>query len=93
MIYILINRKSPHEIEVLVGTNDLNTTEGAYYQVERILNHGNYSKKLNDIAVIRVQDKFKFNDRIQAIELSTEGVPDDAEVEFSGWGVKSVRKS
>lgn len=77
---------------MLAGTNDL--SEGRkYYQVERLIKHEDYNKDLheNDIAVIRVQGKFDFNDRVSPIELSPEEVPDDAEVKFTGFGVKSVK--
>lgn len=61
--------------------------------MERVKKHEKYNKErhANDIVLIRIEGKFEFNDQINAIDLSSTEVPENAEVQFSGWGVKSVR--
>lgn len=61
--------------------------------MERVIKHDKYDKDrhANDIAVIRVQGKFDFSDTVQPIELSSSDVPNGAEVQFTGFGVKNVK--
>lgn len=82
-------RSNANSLEILVGTNDLKNG-GTYYKVERYVTHEEYRRFANDIAVIRVQGKIEFNSRVQAIELSSDEVPDGEEVTLTGWGDLSV---
>lgn len=74
-------------LEILVGTNDL-TSGGTYYKVERFITHEKFRKYLlaNDIAVIRVQGKIEFNNRVQPIEPSPEEMANGASLTLTGWG-------
>lgn len=85
------NRLSAQDIEILVGTNDL-TKGGKYYKVAEYTAHKNYNSPMYayDIAVIKLQDKIEFNEKIQPIELGKGEVPDGAQVQLTGWGLLSV---
>lgn len=88
-----VYKRNAHALEILVGTNDL-TTGGTYYKVERYATHERYFLIFNDIAVIRVQGKIEFTNRVQPIELlSDHEVPDQADVQLTGWGdLKVIEK-
>lgn len=45
------------------------------------------------MAVIRVKGSIEFNDRVQPIEISTDKVPNDADVELTGFGRLQLRIS
>lgn len=74
-------------MQILVGTNDLGKG-GKYYKVEKLIAHENYNNPsfAYDIAVIRIQGKIEFNERVQPIEYSPDEVPDEADVQLTGWG-------
>lgn len=76
----------------MVGTNDL-TNGGKYYQVEKLTAHKSFNSPLYayDIAVIKLQEKIEFSEKVQPIELSNEDVPDRAQVQLTGWGLLRVR--
>lgn len=76
---------------VLVGTNDLKNG-GTYYNLDKAYVHEHYEQPpfANDVAVARVLETIAFNDRVQPIALSSEEVPDGAEVLLTGWGRLSV---
>lgn len=78
---------SPKSLEVLVGTNDLNSG-GTYYRVQKFYTHEGYNRPrfANDVAVIRVEGTIEFNDRIKPIEPSTETVNDGDTLTLTGWG-------
>lgn len=77
---------------VLMGTNDL-TRGGTFHEVANYSVHENYDipKFTHDIAVVELQEKVQFNEKVQPIELGVEEVPDDADVELFGWGKLSVK--
>lgn len=79
--------QSPRSLQVLVGTNDLQSG-GTYYQVEKFITHERHNRPrfANDIAVIRVQETIEFNDRVQPIAPSKEEVEEGAILTLTGWG-------
>ncbi|XP_055321233.1 transmembrane protease serine 9-like [Sitodiplosis mosellana] len=83
--------RTPTNLEIYVGSNDLKSG-GTYYKADKIIAHKQYNKPnfANDIAVIRVQGSITFSDRIQAIEYSSEEVPDGAVLQLTGWGSLQV---
>lgn len=83
----VLNRQSARSVEVLVGTNDL-TKGGKYYKVAKLQAHEHYNNPsfAYDIAVILLKDKIEFNDKVKAIELARDDVPDGAQVQLTGWG-------
>lgn len=78
----------------MVGTNDLGKG-GTYYKVEKLIAHEDYNNPpfAYDIAVIRIRGKIEFNERVQPIEYSPDEVPDDADVQLTGWGRLRVSNS
>lgn len=81
----------PHDIQVLVGTNDLESG-GARYSVEKLITHESYNTPYYayDIAVIKVKNSIEFNDRVQPIELSEAEIQDKSVVQLTGWGLLGV---
>lgn len=79
-------RKPPDTIGILVGTNDLKAG-GIYYQAERYVIHESYNnpRLANDIAVLRVRGPITFTEKVQAIEYSSEEVPDGIILQLTGW--------
>lgn len=63
-----------------------------YYRAEEIYLHEDHNDPMyaNDIALIRVKESIKFNERVHPIEPSSEEVLDGAEVVLTGWGNLSV---
>lgn len=76
-----------------MGTNDL-TKGGTLYKVAECTahEHNDIPKLANDIAVVKLQEKIKFNIKIQPIELGRKDVPDNALVQLTGWGSLKVRR-
>lgn len=89
-----MHRLAARDIEILVGTNDL-TNGGKYYKAEKLTAHENYNKPLyaNDIAVIKLQGKIEFSEKVQPIELGEEDVPAGSQVQLTGWGLMGVRST
>lgn len=87
------NRLRGQNLEILVGTNDLKKG-GKYYKVANFTTHEHFDSPLfaHDIAVVKLQDKIEFNDKVQPIELSKEDIPDGAQVQLTGWGRLKVAK-
>lgn len=81
------NSQSARNTQILVGTNDLGKG-GTYYKVEKLIAHADYNNPqfAYDIAVIRIRGKIEFNEKVQPIEYSPDEVPDNADVQLTGWG-------
>lgn len=79
--------QSTSNLEVLVGTIDLNNG-GTYYKADKLIAHEGYNRPqyANDIALVRVKDTIQFSDKVQPIELLKEEVADGAELKLTGWG-------
>lgn len=60
---------------------------GIYYQAERYVIHESYNnpRLANDIAVLRVRGPITLTERVQAIEYSSEEVPDGIRLQLTGW--------
>lgn len=82
-----VRGRDVNEFNILVGTNDLNSG-GTYYKPEAYVKHESFNRPAfaNDVAVIRVNGSIEFNDRVQPIEYSPDEVPNDADVQLTGWG-------
>lgn len=89
---IRLNRQSPANIEILVGTNDL-AKGGQYFQVKSFVMHEDYNRPqfANDIAIVKLSESIEYNDKVQPISYDDEEVPDGAELQLTGWGRMRVR--
>lgn len=78
---------------MVVGSNTLDEG-GESYSVEEIINHPQYTSSniSNDIALIKLKDEIKFNERVQPIQLPTEDTRGGENLMLSGWGSTSVSK-
>lgn len=84
--HCLVGRE-PRSISIWVGSNDVDLG-GVLYRSDKFYTHADYNNPMlaNDIGLIRVKGTIQFDDRVQPIELSSEEVPNGAEVTLSGWG-------
>ena len=83
-------------ISVGVGNHLLNETiAGPLLRVDDLITHEDYDYNANnDIALIRLTKKLKYNDKVQPISLPTSNFAqeDDYPVVLSGWGRLRVSK-
>lgn len=66
---------------VLAGTNDLRNG-GTYYHVEKFILHPRFSRNSdprigvpNDIALVKINGKIDFSQKVRSIDLAVENVP------------------
>ncbi|XP_055842716.1 serine protease SP24D-like [Episyrphus balteatus] len=76
---------SPNEIIIRVGSM-YRLTGGKLVAVKNIKVHEHYGNFLNDIALLELEETLTFSSNVQPIALSTDEVPNDAQVIISGWG-------
>lgn len=101
-IYFLLSINSTTNnldaVEVLVGTNKLNSTRGTRYKVKEVIKHEEFfvpesddvlDNYTYDIAVIRVAP-IQFNDKVQPIKYSIEEVKAGENLQATGWGYLQV---
>ncbi|XP_055383828.1 vitellin-degrading protease-like [Condylostylus longicornis] len=85
----------PESFSVRVGTNR-RSGDGQILKVKKIIPHPEFNIKTynHDIAIVKLKDKLKFNDKIQPIELSeiTEILPVGEFGIASGFGLLSFDK-
>lgn len=77
-------RRVPGEIEIMVGSNEING--GQYYLVDKIIVHENYDKYTNNIAVAKVKGPIKTNKKVRPIPITRSEIPDGRQIEITGWG-------
>lgn len=82
-----IYRVTPSQININTGSLLL-STGGDKYQVSKIIIHENYNSfsSQNDIALLKVESKISFNDKVQPIKLETREVGAHVKTVLSGWG-------
>lgn len=80
-------------MEVLVGTNDLNSLLGTRYKVKKAIKHEffylseySHSDVDYDIALLWLQNPIDFTDTVKPIKYSTEEVRENEVLQTSGWG-------
>lgn len=78
---------APASLDILVGTNDVKNG-GTYYRVDEFYTHEDFNHPMyaNDIAVIRINRTFEFNDRVRPIAPAFNEANDGEEVTLTGWG-------
>ena len=64
------NAKYEAEIVVQMGHSNAYSEEGKFLKVKSVLIHPDYKSKLNDIALLRVNESLVFNNSIQPIGKS-----------------------
>lgn len=75
---------SPQNAEILVGTNDL-STGGTYHSIQAFVSHPEFNKPrfAYDVGLMSIAGTIEFSDRVQAIDLSADVVPQDTELKLS----------
>lgn len=91
-IWLQINRKTPADIEVVVGSNQWNSSENTF-KVKRLIPHEKYNqpKFAFNIGLIHLKSSIEFNDKINAIEYSMKDVPEGSNLQVVSFGSSLVR--
>ncbi|CAF4741810.1 unnamed protein product [Pieris macdunnoughi] len=78
---------SVKNLRVLAGTNN-NKSGGTRYIIDKIIKHEKYTDRpnVNDIALLRTNEKIKFTEKVKAIEVATEDPKPGDKCKLSGWG-------
>ncbi|XP_022128682.2 chymotrypsin-2-like [Pieris rapae] len=86
-------RKKLKDMSIVVGSNKL-SKGGDRYMIKKLVPHENYSPRTikNDIAIIQIEGKFKFSDKVQPIELLKEMAPVGKKCLLTGWGYTDYNK-
>ncbi|KAF5298018.1 hypothetical protein FQR65_LT09829 [Abscondita terminalis] len=85
-----LNGRTPSEVIVVVGTNNLNSG-GVPYGVAEFISHSSYNEgtNVNDIALVRISGSISFSTNIKPIQLSSNYPGHGANLTLTGWGLKS----
>lgn len=93
---------APSSYRIVVGAHTLAQNNGTAYSVQRLIVHGRFHVNIkpnnatvqNDIALIRTEDRIKFNpvQLISPIPLNDMFVHGGAYAAISGWGRSNVRQ-
>ncbi|XP_047525821.1 chymotrypsin-2-like [Pieris napi] len=88
-----IHGKRPDELSIVVGSHTLNKG-GDRYKIKKLVPHENYYRRTlkNDIAIVQIEGKFKFSDKVQPIELLKEMAPIGKKCLLTGWGLVDYDK-
>lgn len=84
---MIISLNNPSDVLVAIGSNYLD--ELTMYQVASFIQHNEYDSllEINDIGLIRVMQKIKFNENVQPIALpTTDRNYEDRNLVVTGWG-------
>lgn len=80
-------------MEILVGTNKLNSVVGTRYKVKKAIKHEFYFLPEHsppdityDIALLWLQNPIEFTDTVKPIKYSTEEVGENEKLQTSGFG-------
>lgn len=80
-------------MEILVGTNKLNSLGGTRYKVKKVIKHEFFYLPEHlqpdvtyDIALVWLQDPIEFTDTVQKIKYSTEEIGENEKLQTTGWG-------
>lgn len=64
--------------------------EGELYQLEKFINHPNYSLVHNDIALVLLKERIRFSAHVSAIEIGRDFITGNRSAIASGWGMSEV---
>lgn len=79
----------PAIIDIFVGSNQLDGSNGVVYKSEKFIPHENFDDPPfhNDIGLAKTVQSMVFNDRVRAIPIRQTRLPDKASpVILTGWG-------
>ncbi|XP_047525820.1 chymotrypsin-2-like [Pieris napi] len=81
------------DMSIVVGSHTLNIG-GDRYKIKKLVPYEKYDNNYlkNDIAVIQVNGKIKYSDKVQPIELLKEMAPIGKKCLLTGWGHVDYKK-
>ncbi|XP_047526431.1 chymotrypsin-1-like [Pieris napi] len=87
-----IYRKNMKEMSIVVGSHTIDKG-GNRYKIKKLIPHLDYYKPTvkNDIGIVQIQGKIKYNDKVQPIELLKEMAPIGKKCLFTGWGYTDLK--
>lgn len=79
---------------MVTGSNILDEG-GDTYKIEKLIGHSGYVPQTitNDIALIKLQEEIKYNDKVQPIKLPEKDTGCSVELVLSGWGTTTVNSN
>ncbi|CAF4837068.1 unnamed protein product [Pieris macdunnoughi] len=82
-----VYQKNKKDMSIVVGTHTIDKG-GDRYKIKKLIPHEKYISKTlkNDIAIVQIEGKFKFSDKVQPIELLKEKAPIGKKCLLTGWG-------
>ncbi|XP_022124475.1 chymotrypsin-2-like [Pieris rapae] len=88
-----VYQKNMKDMSIVVGTHTVKKG-GDRYKIKKLIPHEKYDKKKlrNDIAVVQIEGKIKYSDKIQPIELLKEKAPIGKKCLLTGWGYVNYRR-
>ncbi|XP_045489848.1 chymotrypsin-2-like [Pieris rapae] len=88
-----VYRMKRHILSIVVGRHAIDNG-GDRYKIKKLIPHANYSNSVekNNIALIQIEGRFKFSDKVQPIELLKEMVPIGKKCLFTGFGYVDLRR-
>lgn len=85
-------RKKYQNIEIIVGTNKLQSG-GSRYKIDKPIIHEEFGNPpfSHDLALVRLQSSLQFSDNVKPIKYSKKVVKAGSNLQVSGWGLLWVR--
>ncbi|XP_022129217.2 chymotrypsin-2-like [Pieris rapae] len=88
-----IYQRRTDQVSILVGTYTVNKG-GDRYKIKKLIPHEKYDNEWlrNDIALMQIEGKIKYSDKVQPIELLKEMAPIGKKCLLTGWGLTNYRR-
>ncbi|XP_047526415.1 chymotrypsin-2-like [Pieris napi] len=88
-----IYRKRAEQLSIVVGSQEFNKGDQRY-KIKKLVLHEKYFRRYlrNDIAIIQIEGKIKYNDMVQPIELLKEMAPIGKKCLLTGFGYTDFDK-
>ncbi|XP_045488889.1 chymotrypsin-2-like [Pieris rapae] len=89
-----VYQKNMNYMSIVVGTHTIDKG-GDRYHIKKMIPHEKYDMDTikNDIAVVQIDGKIKYSEKIQPIELLKEMAPIGKKCLLTGWGYVNYRRS
>uniref|UniRef100_T1GBP0 Peptidase S1 domain-containing protein n=1 Tax=Megaselia scalaris TaxID=36166 RepID=T1GBP0_MEGSC len=87
-----LQSKKATDFKILTGTQILKDHNGTYYEPEEVIIHCNYNNPsyYNDIALVRLKEPIKFNERTAKVDFDYSPLKAGDKLTLTGWGTLSL---